>query len=316
MSMKLFPDFHSKILLFGEYSLLYGSMALSIPSSRFKGKLNFVTAPSQEEKSSQSNKALHAFASAMEALFRKHQFGFQLNTDELLNDISRGLFFESNIPQGYGLGSSGAVVAAVTEAYGIGLKNRDEIYTASEIGTLKNDFSVMESYFHGKSSGLDPLISFLNRPILLESSDSIRTADISSNPNGKAAIFMIDSGTPGETQPLVEFFNQHCEDKTYLEKIRSELIPINNQCIHSFFAGEINDLHNWMQELSKFTYSYLEPMVPDSVVSVWKKGLESGDYSLKLCGSGGGGMILGFAPDIENAKSVLNEFNIEVIHTL
>lgn len=314
--MTHFPDFYSKILLFGEYSLLYGSKALSMPSSRFKGKLCFADISAHREENKQSSKALQAFAIAMEKLFKKHQFGFHLNTNELLKDISRGLFFESNIPQGYGLGSSGAVVAAVTDAYGEGLKNRNENYTASEIGALKNDFSRMESYFHGKSSGLDPLISFLNRPILVENSESLRAIDISSNPNGTAGIFMIDSGSPGETQPLVEFFNKQCEDKDYFEKINSALIPINNKCIQTFFEGDVTALHNEMQRLSEFIYSYLQPMVPDSVVSVWEKGLETGNYSLKLCGSGGGGMILGFAPDIEKAKSVISEFDIEVIHTL
>lgn len=314
--MTLFPDFHSKILLFGEYSLLYGSMALSIPSTKFKGKLNWATDQSQQAATSPSNKALQAFGMAMAELFSKQKFGFLLDTDAFLKDVSRGLFFESNIPQGYGLGSSGAVVAAVTDAYGKGLKNRKEHYSMAEIGSLKKDFSVMESYFHGKSSGLDPLISFLNRSILLENSESIKAVNVSSNSDGNAAVFMIDSGSPGETQPLVEFFNQQCEDKDYFEKINTELIPLNNQCIHSFFEGDITNLHIYMQKLSKFTFTYFAPMVPDSVVTVWKRGIENGDYSLKLCGSGGGGMVLGYAPDIERAKSNITEFDIEVIHTL
>ena len=37
---------------------------------------------------------------------------------------------------------------------------------------------------------------------------------------------------------------------------------------------------------------------------MWAKGIESNDYFLKLCGSGGGGYILGFSEDFEKAISL------------
>ncbi len=41
MSARHFPEFNSKILLFGEYSLMFGSMALSIPYSKYTGQMSF-----------------------------------------------------------------------------------------------------------------------------------------------------------------------------------------------------------------------------------------------------------------------------------
>ena len=38
----------------------------------------------------------------------------------LKKDISLGLYFDSSIPQGYGVGSSGALVASIYDKYAIG----------------------------------------------------------------------------------------------------------------------------------------------------------------------------------------------------
>ncbi|MFT5953016.1 MAG: mevalonate kinase, partial [Bacteroidia bacterium] len=50
--------------------------------------------------------------------------------------------------------------------------------------------------------------------------------------------------------------------------------------------------------------------------AVWKHGIESGDYYLKLCGSGGGGYILGFTKDYENAKVQLKNYELELVQRI
>jgi mevalonate kinase len=47
---------------------------------------------------------------------------------------------------------------------------------------------------------------------------------------------------------------------------------------------------------------------------VWKNGLQTNDYYLKLCGSGGGGYILGFAPDLDKARAALKPYQLEVVY--
>jgi mevalonate kinase len=37
-----------------------------------------------------------------------------------------------------------------------------------------------------------------------------------------------------------------------------------------------------------------KPMIPEQFHAIWQKGIDTNDYYLKLCGSGGGGYILGF----------------------
>ena len=50
-------------------------------------------------------------------------------------------------------------------------------------------------------------------------------------------------------------------------------------------------------------------MIPQQFHELWKKGIETNDYYLKLCGSGGGGYILGFTEDIEKANNHLKIIN-------
>jgi mevalonate kinase len=55
-------------------------------------------------------------------------------------------------------------------------------------------------------------------------------------------------------------------------------------------------------------------MIPEHFHGIWQKGIESNDYYLKLCGSGGGGYILGFTQDFEKAKNALKDYKLEVVY--
>ena len=92
---------------------------------------------------------------------------FDLNT--LKADVNSGMYFDSSIPQGYGVGSSGALVAAIYDKYAHDKITVLENLTREKLLKLKTIFSEMESFFHGKSSGLDPLNSYLSIPILINS---------------------------------------------------------------------------------------------------------------------------------------------------
>jgi mevalonate kinase len=55
-------------------------------------------------------------------------------------------------------------------------------------------------------------------------------------------------------------------------------------------------------------------MIPEQFHSVWQRGIDTNDYYLKLCGSGGGGYILGFTKDLEKAKRSLKDYKLEVVY--
>ena len=92
----------------------------------------------------------------------------------MTTDLSKGLYFDSSIPKGYGVGSSGALVAAIYDCYALNKITVLENLTRQKLLKLKSVFSEMESFFHGKSSGLDPLNSYLSLPILISSNNNIQ----------------------------------------------------------------------------------------------------------------------------------------------
>ncbi|MDB2383919.1 mevalonate kinase [Flavobacteriaceae bacterium] len=304
------PLFYSKILLFGEYGIIKNSKGLSIPYNFFKGGLKIGNFKNESEKA--SNKSLTDFKNYLKTIESSVvEFDFiKLNTD-----LKNGMFFDSTIPQGYGVGSSGALVAALYDRYALNKITVLENLTKPKILILKNIFSKMESFFHGKSSGLDPLNSYLSLPILIHSKNEIETTGIpSQSSNGKGAVFLLDSGMSSETAPMVDLFFKSMKNKNYNKIIKENFIKTTDDCVEDFLNGNFNSLFTNMKILSKVVLENFKPMIPKDFHQLWKKGIESDDYFLKLCGSGGGGYILGFSKDFQKAKESLSNYKLEVVY--
>lgn len=303
------PLFYAKILLFGEYGIIEDSQGLTLPYSFYKGTFKFADLKSEFEiKSNASLKKYSDFLKNLEVAEK-----FKLNISAFQKDIAKGLFFDSNIPQGYGVGSSGALVAAVFEKYSLN-KLLPEHISKDELKDLKKVFGKMESFFHGKSSGIDPLICYMNLPILIENKENVGKVAIPQSEEGKGAIFLIDSGITGETGPMVQIFFEKMKTEGFRKTLQEEFIRYNNACIDAFLKKEMNPLFRNLKNLSVWAYEHFKPMIPESIYNVWKKGLDTNAYYLKLCGSGGGGYILGFTKDYSKAEKMLEGFNKEVIY--
>ena len=302
------PLFYSKILLFGEYGIIEDSKGLSIPYNFFNGALKFSKGETKDSK--KSNKILLKFH---KYLSETHDLHLDLRKFE--KDLKEGIYFDSSIPQGYGVGSSGAIVAAVYDKYALNKIKISENLNRNKLVDLRNIFSKMESFFHGKSSGLDPLNSYLSIPILIESKNKIDVTGIPiEKVNGEGAIFLIDSGKMGSTASMIEIFMKKMKDEGFRKMINVKFIKYTNSCVDSFIKGDLKNLFKNTKILSRIVFENFKPMIPNKFHKIWKTGIESGSYFLKLCGSGGGGYILGFAPNIEKAKKDLKGYNLEVVY--
>ena len=301
------PLFYSKILLFGEYGIIEDSKGLSIPYNFFNGALKI--SESSDEEAKKSNLILSQFSAHLKTL----DIDVDLNSFD--NHIKKGMYFDSSIPKGYGVGSSGALVAAVYEKYANNKITVLENLTREKLLLLKEIFSKMESFFHGKSSGLDPLNSYLSIPILIKSKNDINVTGIpSQKSNGSGAVFLLDSGQTGSTAPMVNIFMEKMKKEGFRNMLNSQFIKHTNICVDSFLNGDLNNLFKSTKKLSQVVFENFKPMIPKEFHNLWKKGIDNGSYFLKLCGSGGGGYILGFAPDIEEAKKDLEGYNLEVVY--
>jgi len=304
------PLFYSKILLFGEYGIIKDSKGLSIPYSFYNGALKMDENSSEE--AINSNENLKVFIMYLETL-EEELVVFDL--DVLKSDVNSGMYFDSSIPQGYGVGSSGALVAAIYDKYAQDKITVLENLTREKLLKLKTIFSEMESFFHGKSSGLDPLNSYLSIPILINSKDNIEATGIpSQQSNGKGAVFLLDSGIIGETAPMVGIFMENMKQEGFRKMLKDQFIKHTDACVEDFLKGDLKSLFTNTKQLSKVVLNHFKPMIPKQFHELWKSGIETNDYYLKLCGSGGGGYILGFTEDMERAQKSLSDYKLEVVY--
>ena len=284
----------AKILLFGEHIIIKGAQALVIPFPHFGGEWKYAQ-KSENIQEKQMDLAQFAFFLA------KQDFPVLFDIPRFHKDLSEGLYFDSNIPTGYGLGSSGAVTAAVYERYAI---NSDE----GQLSSLKAIFAQMESFFHGMSSGIDPLICSVQQPIWLKSKDTMQI--ISCEPLQDACLFLLDTGISRSTSPFVKIYLKNWETAEYANFLSNNLFPQSNNAIQQYAQGNGKELFDSIHNISAIQEEYFSEMIPAEFNKIWKDGLESHNFKLKLCGAGGGGFILGITQDFEKTKTTLSGYNL------
>ena len=308
-------SYNSKILLFGEYSVLRNSMALVIPCDRYSGKLDFFTKDVHNNYALQSNEYLKKFSGFIASNLDEH---FVLEVKRLEWEIENGLFFQSTIPQGYGLGSSGALVAAIFLRYlkkAKSVKDDLKVITFEKIQQLRAALAKLESFFHGTSSGLDPLSIILNSPILYKNAHDIATTPLPPvNENGKNVVFLLNTKISRSTAGLMQRFDQLQKDQRFRDKFADVLIPSNDKSIENFLNGDTKNLYQSVHGLSMFQLDEMSDFIPAPLRKEMAKGLDNGDYSLKLCGAGGGGFMLGFTEHWEKTLEDLKDYEVEPIY--
>jgi mevalonate kinase len=320
-------EYYAKILLFGEYSLMVGSNALTIPYTDFSARLRFLSDATDVDmaRAPHSNRILSDYVrfladpgtgdfsnSSIDAIVDdKHQFARYLDLDKLKRDVDLGLFLDSTIPNGYGLGSSGALVAALFSNYCQQQESKGTLSPPHEIKTLKIRLASMESFFHGTSSGIDPLSCYFGQPLLFDDNGDIipvKPKEIPSDFTG--GFFLIDTKIARNTGPLVTGFFKKNQDPQYSEFIKQTYNPVVNACIHAVLDGDMDNLSSLMQTLSKYQHAHFRDMIPPTCLPLWETGIETARYSLKLCGAGGGGFLLGFTQNYEETAKAIAPYSL------
>lgn len=261
-----------KILLFGEYALLKGGNALSLPYSALGGQLKYGASSTMHLES-------HSHIEAFGSFLREH-FSNYFDTKLIQSAISDGLYFDSNIPLGYGVGSSGALVAAFLHAYG---KNIPE-----SLEEKKQLFGAIESHFHGKSSGLDVLVCYENKAVRIEQSSLQIEEGI--DQQLFSSFELIDTHALGLTSKMIETFKN--QDTAFEEVFETSYVSASNRALQCFLKGNAEGMFEATKQLSEFTFLEMPWTIPEAFKASWKQALESKDSTYKLCGSGGGGYVL------------------------
>jgi mevalonate kinase len=272
-----FKKFYAKILLFGEYTVLSGGSALALPFEKLSLVFTF-------EKQALSHR--HHLLDFYNKLEDNEEQFTKYDLTKFKVDIDAGLDVISNIPIGYGVGSSGALVAAFYEEY-----CTDKIIflsksSSEDYNKLKSELASLENLFHGASSGLDPFISFTNHPFL---SQELFLTQVDSDID-TSDLFILDSGISRSTETFVKLFKSKEHWHSFDLKV-TEMKELNNECIDKMIHGK-NFKENFLS-ISKLQYELMPDFIPDGIKTLWKEGIDNESFYLKLCGAGGGGFYLG-----------------------
>jgi mevalonate kinase len=275
--------------------MIFDATALMIPLKRFSAQWQFPQSRNRAA-SLPSNQSLKRFC---QYLSENEAFSNLFDLLTLRRDLDEGLFLASNVPSGYGLGSSGTLVAAVYDRYAI-QKTDDYLQ-------LKTLFGQMESHFHGSSSGIDPLQCYLGKPFKITPngvellSDEFLKKDIH--------ICLIDTKIKSNTKPLVNHFKTQRENPEFLSRFQAEYVPCVTSCINSMIEGNKELFFNSLKQLTKGQLEFLRPMVTDNTLVHFSTDYDF-NFGVKISGSGGGGYVLGFTDDVEQASKLLNDFEV------
>ncbi len=269
-------SFFSKVLLVGEYTVMTNGVALAIPFSKYRGGFEI----RKEEKQPELCQLFD--------YLRANDMQKYINLDEMDAALNNGLYYQSDIPMGYGLGSSGALTATLYERFGI---NKTD-----NVQQLKTILGKIESAFHGTSSGMDALVSYLGQPILFAQDHFQR---IKFDNLDLQHFFLIDTGIARSTSHYVDIFKQELNtSKPFIKHIKT-LERYNQSLIKAILATDKETQKTCMKAISNLQYNLFQEMIPHDFKLIWLESLNLDTYYFKLCGAGGGGMLLGWSDDKE-----------------
>ncbi|MEM7783291.1 MAG: hypothetical protein AAF623_08060 [Planctomycetota bacterium] len=307
-------QFKAKVLLFGEYSIFFNSMALTVPFDEYTGKFSYPNGKPNQSHELLSNECLRKFSNFI--LEHNMDEKLQLNLREFQQELDKGLYFKSNIPQGFGLGSSGALVAAIFLRYfdkSTELTEKIRALPKESIRDLKTTLGQLEDHFHGTSSGLDPLSVLMDEPLLVQPNFDVAPVSIPAfDANGKHTIFLLNTKISRNTEQLVNQFKKACQNEEFTDQLNRQLTKGTNAAINGFLRRDTKTLYKSLQQIIRFQLDDMSFVIPEGFADPIEKGLENGDYYLKICGAGGGGFLLGFTDNWEKTQSMLEDYELQV----
>ena len=286
--------YHSKVILFGEYSMIFDATALMIPLKRFAARWKLSEANTAAARRSNANIARYR-----DYLCADEQLRALIDTEAMRKDLNMGIHLYSTIPTGYGLGSSGALVAAVYDRYAK--------HPIDDNMALKELFGQMESYFHGSSSGIDPLQCYLGQPFRISAAgvEPIDDAFL----KGDIHICLIDTKIKSDTRPLVQQFKAQREDSQFLHAFQQEYVPHVATCIRHLTESNGDAFFASLKQLGQAQMRFLRAMITDNTLPLFQQDRDF-HFGVKISGSGGGGYLLGFTDDVEKATELLRDFEL------
>ncbi|MEO5581133.1 MAG: hypothetical protein ABIR66_00460 [Saprospiraceae bacterium] len=171
--------------------------------------------------------------------------------------------------------------AAVLQQYGLN--------SGEDVGLIQQKLALIESCFHGTSSGFDPLISYFQRGCLVQNKNTLLLKDTYTiNEKLKSRLYLIDSNTTRTSLSPIQWFYEQINSGAFQTELQ-ELNEVNSLFIRNVLDTDPFIISSLFQKISSIQFEIFQPLIVPSVKKIWKLGLQQGTYFCKLCGKGGGG---------------------------
>lgn len=302
--MNLEKKYAAKLMLAGEYGVVVGSEAITVPLEIFHARLSDHHADTDEKRFYASVESLRNMVSYIQSL-PKNSFFATPRIPDLIHMIKKDFYIESTIPEGYGVGSSGAVSALIYDQF---FEGHEELSLEEQ----HKDLATLESCFHGKSSGVDAMTCFSGKVLhFLPDGKILEPGKNPLQPPGNYRFFLLDSKNIFETAPLVKYFLEKMKEEEYSHRINDEYKILISKLIGTLTGKVQADPAVVFRALSDFQWNNFRRMIPENVEDAWINGQANNTYYLKINGSGGG-FMLGLAAEEsrETVDHMLEEFSI------
>lgn len=282
---------HSKLILIGEHSVVYGQPAIALPVTILKTTVTVsATRAGQYIENSESRRRLDLMGDEFEGI---RQLILKLLAKFNAPKLTFSLEIDSNIPQGRGLGASAALATAITRAFydffETELPDKDLLYYAN--------FS--ENITHGRASGIDVATVNSDLPLWFIKNQPMDQIEL------QLSGFLVigDTGVHGFTSQAISIVRQKLseeKDKTLheIEKL-GQLAQASKEFLMTNQSHELGKVMNKAHE----TLCQLGVSHPRLDLLV-KTALDNGALGAKLTGSGLGGVMVALAQTEKDAIKI------------
>lgn len=272
---------HSKIILMGEHSVVYGHPAIALPLKNIEVTCR-ITAGDETLKFDMTDPFVTAIFAALEYLGQE--------------DAQLTYLVDSQVPQRRGMGSSAAVAIAAIRAI---FDYFDQDLTADLLENLVNQ---AEMIAHSNPSGLDAKTCLSDRPIKF-----IRNLGFASlTMNLDAYLVIADTGIHGHTSEAVDKVRKSGQTALPLLKNLGDLALEAEKAIEQ---ADLQALGNAMSQahglLARLGVSCPEA---DHLVQVARS---AGALGAKMSGGGLGGCIIALVKTSEEAERLIQKLKEE-----
>lgn len=280
---------HSKLILIGEHSVVYGQPAIALPVTILKTTATLTSSKyGQYIENNEFRRRIDLMGDEFEGI---RQLIMRLLSKFHSSKMPFSLEIDSNIPQGRGLGASASLATAITRAF------YDFFETELPQSDLMFYANFSENITHGKSSGIDVATVNSEQPLWFIKDTAIEPFEL----NLHGFIVIGDTGVHGFTSQAINIVREKLvEEKkktqTHINQLgelatASKNFLMTNQL--SAFGKVMNKAHGILSELG-VSHPRLETLVDTA--------LKNGALGAKLTGSGLGGVMVALA---ENEKDAI-----------